>query len=100
MLYLGILSKNGTRSIYEVETSKEIACIRQIEIKGKVFVEVKPKTFLTNNHVEEYETWLKIIENKIQAEEHTKGKSILYAKIDDEDFCKSIKKLHPNYVNV
>ena len=94
MLYLGSLAKDGTRSIYEVETGKEVANVRQKEIDGKVYLRIEPKRFLSDNHVKEYETWIILLKNKVNAEWDTKEKEVVFTKIDDKDFGEAIKRFH------
>lgn len=97
MLYLGIISKDNTRSIYELEKSEEIAKVHQKEVDGKVILRIEaPKEFLSDNHVEEYLKMIALLVSKIGAEPNTKGKPIVFTKIDDEDFCRAMEKFYQN----
>ena len=93
MLWLGQLA-NGTRSIYDVETQKEMACIHQKEEGDKILFRIEPKEFLSENHVEDYKKWLLMLDNYMKSNPLTRDKKISFIKIEDNDFEEAVRRLY------
>lgn len=95
MLWLGQLAKDGTRSIYDVETQKEVACIHQKE-GDTILFRIEPKEFLSENHVEDYKKWLLLLDNYMKLNPLTRDKKISFIKIEDNDFEEAVRRLYPS----
>lgn len=96
MLWLGQLAKDGTRSIYDVETQKEVACVHQEEQGDTILFRLEPKEFLSENHVEDYKKWLLMLDNHMKSNPLTSDIKISFIKIEDNDFEEAVKRLYPS----